>query len=254
MKFRTLALLLVLSSCSSQPAAPSANPLTKPASTVAAFSHLGNDFTVDVISRTLIRPKEQSLDVSAWGVDAALVQRTRAEAEGYGQRYKPLELDPKAVDRAIHTRESRWKKFLGKHNQALLDLLLKKAGEQGVDTLVWLSPMESRDTFPLHKGDMGIYCYDRKILKSRAYAYFFLDLSVWDVKAKKKLFHKQVDPAATQEMTFAECQEVANLKEPVTALKEPVAHSIDLLVKKVMREAAEELGWAAGAKESPGAL
>lgn len=243
MKFRAFAATLFLFSCASQPASEGTGPSAKPASTVTAFSHLGNDFTVDVISRTIIRPKEASLDVSSWGVDAAFRDGIAESARAHGQGFRALTLDPKALERALNARESRWKKFVGRHNQALLDFLLARAGEQGLDVLVLVSPKEARDSYPLHKGNMGIYCYDRKLLKSRAYAYFFAEVTAWDVKAKKKLFQRAVDPSATQEMAFAECREVADLKEPLASLKEPVAHTIQLLARKVFPELAAKMGW-----------
>lgn len=243
MKFSAFAAVLLLYSCASQPATEATSAPAKPAVAVTAFSHLGSDFTVDVISRTIIRPKEDTLDAASWGVDAAFRDGLAGEANAYGQEFRALTLDPKALQRALNARESRWKKLVGRHNQALLDFLLARAGEQGLDVLVLVSPKEGRERFPLHKGNMGIYCYDRKLLKSRAYAYFFADITAWDVKAKKKLFQKAVDPASTQDMAFATCREVADLKEPLVSLKEPVSHTILLLTRKVFPEIAAKMGW-----------
>lgn len=240
MKLAPLALCVLLFSCASQPSSTEEKPLLAPV-TMAAFSHLGAEFTVDVISRSIIRPEEQSLDVTKWDVDAAFRDKLLEEAKAQGRETRALSLDAAALQKALSTRESRWRKFVGRYNQALVDYLLTQAAGQGVSHLFVLSPLESRDTFPLHKGNMGIYCYDRKILKSRAYAYFFLDLTLWDVKAKKKVFQRTVDPAASQDMTFAECREVAELKEPLEALREPVDHTIGLLVKKLYAQAAAKL-------------
>ncbi len=240
MKLVPLALCVLLFSCASQPSSTEEPPL-KAAVTIASFSHLGADFTVDVISRSILRPKEQSLDVTKWGVDAAFGEKLASEAKAQGREALLLRLDAAALQKALSTRESRWRKFVGRYNQALVDYLLVQAAEQGVSHLFVLSPLESRETFPLHKGNMGIYCYDRKILKSRAYAYFFADFSLWDVKEKKKIFQRTVDPAFTQEMTFAECREVAELKEPLEALREPVDHTIDLLVKKLYAQASAKM-------------
>ncbi len=243
-RFCSLLGAFLLFSCASEPTKErSPSPVKPPESTVAAFSHFGSDFTVDVISRSLLRPKETSLDISPWGLDSFVQGRMETEARELGLKAKALSLDVGGLEKALHARESRWKKFLGKYNQALVDFLLDKASQQKVDFLFLLSPVETRDSFPLFKGNMGIYCYNRKLRKERAYAYFFGELTVWDVKERKKVFHRLVDPSSTQEMTFAECQEVAELKEPQSSLREPVLHTAELLVKEIFGKAAEKLGW-----------
>ena len=229
-------LCALLPSCSRQPLAPD---LKKEIEEVSAVSLLGSDFTIDVISRSVISSKERALDVSAWKVDETFRSLLEEHSKERGKNFRTLALDPGSLEKALAVRESRWKKILGTHSQAALDLLLRKAGEQRIHYLFLVSPLENRRDFPLHKGNMGIYCYDRKLLKSRAYAYFFLDFSLWDVKAKKKIFREAVDPAYTQEMAFAECREVAELKEPLEALKDPVHHTMKLLVDKLFTK----MGW-----------
>lgn len=217
---RLLVLCALLLSCSHpKTSLPEANA---PKETVAALSFLGDELVVDVISRSLLSAREATVDISPWKLDQRWRELFEAAAGENGKEFRAFALDPAELERVLSLRENRWKKTMGKYNQALLDLLFKKAEEQGIQNFFLLTRRENADKFPLHKGPTGVYCFDRKQKTARAYAYFVFDFSYWSVAAKKKIFQAAVDPGFTQQLTFADCKQVAGMKDHVAELEVPV--------------------------------
>jgi|GEM_PF-7067782 len=226
-----LLLAALLFSCAGQEPRAAAVP-TAP-ERVAAISVIGDELVVDVIARSVIRGKQSTLDVSAWKMNEVFRKLLEEGAAARGKEAHSLKLDPKAFEKVLHLRENRWRKTVGRYSQALLDFLFREAEAQGIQAFFLLTRIDAPERFPLHKGSAGIYCADRKDKLPRAYAYFGFDFSYWNVAERRRVYQQEVNPGHTQEMLFADCKEVVDIKDPVGALREPVAHTMELLVEKL---------------------
>ncbi len=200
---------------------------------ISAASFLGDDFVVDVIDRTIFQKKESIHDVESWQVDQQLRDLLAEEARKRGKEFRSLELDPAEVNELLERRESRWKRVVGKQSQALMELLFRQAEKQGVEYLLLAAPAARRDNFPLHIGQMGVFCYDRKLRKSQASPYFFFDFSLWNVASRKKLFQTTVDPTFTRDRAFAECAKVAEIKDVKEELAAPAREALAAVVQRL---------------------
>lgn len=225
-------LLGFLTSCAGQQAEPAKEQSVTP-ETVAAVSVIGDELVIDVIARSVIRGKDTRLDVSSWRMNDGFRSLLESGAAARGKEARSFRLDPQALEKVLHLRENRWRKTVGRYNQALLDFLFREAQAQGIRHFFLLTKIDAPERFPLHKGSAGIYCADLKGKIPRAYAYFGFDFSFWNVAERKRAYQQEVNPGLTQEMQFADCKEVVELKDPVDALKEPVLHTMELLVEKL---------------------
>jgi hypothetical protein len=207
--------------------------------TVSAASFLGNELGIDSMAGSQILAREKHLDVQAWKLDDSFLQLIQAGSKERGKEFRPLDLNSAEIQRAVKIRESRWKKTLGKYNQALLDAVLREAEKQGVRQLLFISPLESMERFPSYRGPVGIHCNNAIAKGGRAYAYFEWDVSLWDVPTQKKLFQVSVDPSLTEILTFADCQTAAQLSEPVTQLEDPVKKTLGLVADAIF----DKMGW-----------
>lgn len=228
--------VLLLPACAGRPAAaPGAAP-----EKIAALSFLGDELVVDVISRSILRPRENTLDISPWKLDQRVREDLRAYVEAQpGKEYVTLAIDEGELEEALRVRENRWRKTVGKYNQALLDLLFRRAGEQGITGFFLVTKAERLENFPLHKGAVGIYCFDRRDKAARAYPYFAFDFSYWNVTQKKRVFQASVNPGHTKHFAFAECKQVAEMKDHVAELEAPAKDALSGIWAKLM----EQMGW-----------
>jgi len=230
-----LGLLALFTACSAQPISAERQ---KSFRVLSAVSFLGDELVANVVSRQVMVPKEQSLDVAAWKTDEVFRDLLADGAKARGKEFLPFSLDPTALGKALGAREGRWKRIAGKYNQALLDLLFRSAEAQGIEAFFLITASETNEKFPFHKGNKGISCQERNS-QPRAYAYFNLDFSYWSVSERKRLFRQIVEPEFTQDQLFAECREVADLKDPLEALREPVQYTMAKVVEKLFLK----MGW-----------
>lgn len=212
-----------------------------PSETVAAISLLGDELVLDIASRSLISANKQAgLDIGTWNLNQKFVNSLEEGARAEGKAACPFSLDPVGLEKAHNVREDRWKKVVGRYNQALLDFLFREAEDRGISHFFLLTPLSAPPArFPRHNGTVGIFCSDQKDPLSRAYAYFSFDFSYWSVAGRKRIFQQEVNPGVTEQLIFAGCREVAELKDPVEALREPVHHTLELLVKGLFAK----MGW-----------
>jgi len=227
---------LALAGCVAKPLTPEQS---QKVDVVSAVSLLGNDFHIDALSRPLLRHSEKSLDVSAWKIDDTFRDLLREGSVSRGKEFRVLNLDPVAVEKIQKSRENRWKKVLGKQNQALMELLFRQAEAQGVPYFFLLTNLENPERFPLHQGPAGVFCNDQDPKNARASVYFSFDFSLWDVAKKKKVFEQVVDPSVTEVMTFGDCKIIAALADPETQLEDPVKKTMGLLVDALL----DKMGW-----------
>ena len=195
-------LAITLFACSRQPLFPDQQ---KNFDHVSAAAFLGNEFVVDLSSRSLLRSRETILNSSSWQLDAAFRDLFQAGVRVRGREFRAFELDQKALEKALGTRESRWKKTSGKQSHALMEQLFLAAEGQGIRYFFLLTPLPEHELFPLHQGTAGAYCHDRDAKDARAYVYFLFDFTFWDVRGHGKVFEMEVNPGATESMTFADC-------------------------------------------------
>jgi hypothetical protein len=233
-----LIVFLLLSACARQPLSPEQQGRVD---TVGAVSLLGDEFIVDVITRSLLHKQEEVLGTKDWQVDASFKRLLGEGSSARKKDFRDFHLDPAALERALGMREDRWKRITGRQNQLLMELLFAEAEKQGIHYFFLIAPMESHENFPLHRGNMGIYCYDRALRHSKAYPYFQFDFTFWDVAARKKLFQAAVDPSVTEVLSFAECEAVAQMKEPAKELEGPVKQAMGLIVDGLF----QKMGWGA---------
>lgn len=239
-----LLLLVFLSACARKPLSAEQQ---KAIDVVSAVSFLGDEFVIDVTSRSLLRAKETAIDVRAWKMDESFRDLLRERVQAGGRDFRPFALDQEAVDKALGQRENRWKRVLGKQSQALMELLFREAEKQGIHFFFLALPLNDADHFPLHKGTMGVYCSDRQARHAKANPYFKFELTVWNVTARKKTFRAVVDPELTSVLQFSECEAVAEMKELGRELENPVKQALALVTDALV----EKLGWAKQYPEHP---
>lgn len=229
---RLLALVLLLTACAHRPASETLDK-------VGAMSLLGDTLVVDVSSRSLLKSSERTLDVSGWGVDNSFRELFKQGIVERRKDYVPFNLEPAQLEKIAGVRERRFQKNVGDQSQALLDALFEEADRKGMRYFFLLTPARKRERFALHRGNYGATCDDRDNKDAQAYVYFFFDFVLYDVAARKKVFFTTVDPSVTQMMTFGGCKVVADLRDPVKQLEDPMKKTMGLLVDALF----EKLGW-----------
>ncbi|HEY8279401.1 MAG TPA: hypothetical protein VIH99_07260 [Bdellovibrionota bacterium] len=207
---------------------------------VAAVSLLGNDFAIDLISPSPLTASTESLvDISGWKLDESFRELLRQGAVSRGRVFQDFTLDPDALKKALSVRESRWKRVEGKESQALLDLLFAEAERRGLKYFFLLTPFVPAERPAPYRYPSGVFCSDRKPRPSRAYPYFVFRFSLWKVESRQRVFAYEVKPGDTDQLVFADCRELATMKNPELLLEKPVKDAMDLVVAALF----EKLGW-----------
>jgi hypothetical protein len=225
---RYLWLSFLLASCASY-------PVREDLDKVGAVSLLGDQLVVDVSPRSLFKSDRRTLDVKDWSVDNAFRDLFKAGIVERKRDYVPFNLEPDALAKLANVRERRFEKTVGRQSQALMDSLFAEADRKGMKYFFLLTPPREHEHFPQHRGNFGAYCDGR----DAAYLYFFFDFALYDVAARRKVFFYSVDPSVTEAMTFGECNVIANLRDPVHQLEDPMRKTMGLLVDALF----EKMGW-----------
>lgn len=233
-----LMVFLGLIACASKPLSPAEQAGVE---TIGLVSLIGDSFYLDVIRKPLAVNPQKKFDVGAWSVDESFEIRFAERLRGLGRRVAEMELDPVAVKAAIGDGEDCWHLPLKGDGSPLTDLLLREAKKRGISHFLLLLPIESHTSYPLHRGPMGVYCYDRILRKTQAAPYFFLRASFWGVKEGKRLFAMDIDPSVTSELGFASCRELEKIGRK--QLVDKAGPAVQAAVTKATDTILRQMGW-----------